>query len=82
MPGAVLDDGLLHVNWMRTSLAGPLGAVVSGFLVGNKAGLHRTARELEVSLDEPAWLQVDGNLAWEATRFRFRVLPSAWTIRA
>lgn len=82
VPGAVLDDGLLHLNWTKTSFAGPLGAVISGFVVGNKVGLHRTARELEVSLDEPAWLQVDGNLAWKASRFQFRVRPAAWTLRA
>lgn len=82
MPEARLDDRQLHVRVLRTGWISSLVGGVTSLTVGNRAGLYEAAEEVSVVLEAPSLMQADGDLAWEAKEFHFRVLPGALRMKA
>lgn len=81
MPGARLDDGRLHLRLLRKGLLVSLAGGFTSLTVGNRAGLYETAEEVAVVLEAPSFLQADGDVAWSAKEFHFRVAPGALRIK-
>jgi diacylglycerol kinase (ATP) len=77
LPRARLDDGKLHVLYTTGSLTRLTCIVMLAFTVGNRFGRFFRGEELVVRAERPLALQTDGDLAWEADLFTFRVLPKA-----
>jgi diacylglycerol kinase family enzyme len=75
MPGASMADALLHTRYFRNNVMRILTAAVLSFSVGNRVGQYARAREVRITSERPLWLQIDGNLAWPARKFHFRVAP-------
>jgi len=82
MPGARLDDGRLHVRVLHTGLISFLVGGVTSLTVGNRVGLYRTGDRVSVTLEKPLMMQADGDVAWEAKEFHFRVLPGGLRMKA
>lgn len=82
MPGARLDDGRLHVRVLHTGAISSLVGGVTSLTVGNRVGLYRTAEQVSVVLERPLPMQTDGDVAWEAKEFHFKVLPGALRMKA
>ena len=78
---ARFDDGKLHILSVNSGLFGMALGAVTAFTFGNRIGEYRRGNVLEVNLDRPLPLQVDGNAAWEDRRFVFRILPEALSIK-
>jgi diacylglycerol kinase (ATP) len=81
LPGARFDDGALHILCMAGGLMKAACTVLTSFTLGNRIGLFLHGRKAVVRLEQPLALQIDGNLAWEADRFTFEVLPKALKIK-
>ncbi|GGK70466.1 diacylglycerol/lipid kinase family protein [Ornithinimicrobium pekingense] len=82
VPGAHLDDGLLHtvlvsprtlLDWGRIAVTG-MGRVTPG---DHPALRYRTGRELVVDAPEPVLAQVDGDVVPDIVGARVTVLPGA-----
>ncbi|MFH1983593.1 MAG: diacylglycerol kinase family protein [Pseudomonadota bacterium] len=80
-PGARWDDGRLHTRCLTGSWPTVLGALATGFTVGNRLGRARTGRAVTLSLEKPLAVQVDGEFGWVSDRFTFRVLPGALRLK-
>jgi diacylglycerol kinase (ATP) len=81
LPRARLDDGKLHVLYTTGGLTRLTCIVMLAFTVGNRFGRFFRGEELVVRAERPLALQTDGDLAWEADLFTFRVLPKALRIK-
>ena len=81
IPGARFDDGTLHLLHINGGLTKAACAVLTSFTLGNRVGRLLHGRKAVVRLEQPLVLQIDGNLAWEADRFTFEVLPKALKIK-
>jgi diacylglycerol kinase family enzyme len=81
MPGARLDDHRLHVRVLHTGLMSSLMGGATSFTVGNRVGFYRTGEQVSVVLERPLMMQTDGDVAWEAKEFHFKVLPGALRIK-
>ena len=81
VPGARFDDRLLHILSINSRLFKCAIGVATSFIGGNRIGQYRTCRKLDVKLEEPLALQIDGKQAWEADAFTFTVLPKALKIK-
>jgi len=75
VPKARLSDGLLHIRWLRPGLFLSGLAAAASFTIGNPFGGYCAAGHMEVRLDRPLNVQIDGDLEWQADRFSFEVLP-------
>lgn len=82
MPGARLDDRKLHVRVLHTGLMSSLVGGVTSLTVGNRMGFYRTGERVSVVLESPLLMQADGDVAWAAKEFHFKVLPGALRIKA
>lgn len=82
MPGASLDDGKLHVRALPTGLTSSLVGGITSLTVGNRAGHYQTAEQVAVVLEKPLLMQADGDVAWEAKEFHFKILPGALRLKA
>ena len=81
VPHARFDDGKLHVFCAAAGLGKTVGTVLSAFTIGNRVGTFLEGRKVVIRLENPVALQTDGDLAWEADRFTFEVLPKALKIK-
>ena len=81
VPRARFDDRQLHILCSSAGLLESLMVGVSAFTIGNLLGEYCTGRELSVQLKRPQRLQLDGNAAWAANSFSFKVLPRALRIK-
>jgi len=77
MPGACFDDGRLHVRVLDSGWPTFLLGGTTALTIGNRAGFYRTAERVSVVLERPLLMQTDGEVAWEAKEFHFKVLPGA-----
>jgi diacylglycerol kinase (ATP) len=82
MPGARLDDRRLHVRVLHTGLMSSVVTGATSLTVGNRMGFYRTGERASVALETPLLMQTDGDVAWEAKEFHFKVLPGALRIKA
>ena len=57
-----------------TFLLGGTTALTSG----NRAGFYQTGERVSVALERPLLMQTDGDVAWEAKEFHFKVLPGSF----
>jgi diacylglycerol kinase family enzyme len=78
---ARFDDGKLHILGVNSGLLGTLLGAFTAFTFGNRIGKYWTGHELEVILNRPLPLQIDGNVAWEDRRFVFRILPESLSMK-
>ena len=81
VPRARFDDRLLHILSINSRLFECAIGVATSFTGGNRIGQYRTGHQLDVKLEEPLTLQIDGKQAWEAGSFTFTVLPKALKIK-
>ncbi len=81
MPGARLDDRQLHVRVLKTGLMSSLVGGLTSLTVGNRAGIYRAAEQASVILEAPLLMQADGDVAWAAKGFQFKVLPGALKLK-
>ncbi len=77
VPQASFDDGLLHLLVVNSGRRELVQTVASAFIDENKLGIHRTGREIQISMHQERHAQTDGNLYRKDKTFRFRVLPQA-----
>jgi diacylglycerol kinase family enzyme len=82
MPGARLDDGKLHVRVLRTGMMPSLAGGMASLTIGNRMGFYRAAERVCVTLEKPLIMQADGDLAWGAKEFHFKVLPRGLRLKA
>jgi undecaprenyl-diphosphatase len=82
MPEARMGDGQLHLRLLKRGVVSPLVGGITSLTVGNRAGVYRTAAQISITLDRPLLMQADGDLAWEAKEFHFKVLPKALRMKA
>lgn len=81
VPQARFDDRQLHICCLNP---GPFKAVVGGitaFTIGNRIGWYHAGQKLNVELQRPLTIQVNGNTGWKADGFRFTVLPKGLKIK-
>ena len=81
VPRARFDDRLLHILSINSRLVECAIGVATSFTGGNRIGQYRTGQQLDVKLERPLTLQIDGKQAWEAGAFTFTVLPKALKIK-
>jgi diacylglycerol kinase (ATP) len=81
VPDARFDDRRLHVLYANSGFFGFAAGVVTGFTIGNRVGRYRSGHHLDVRLETPLWLQIDGNQGWKNDVFTFEVLPKALKIK-
>jgi diacylglycerol kinase family enzyme len=81
VPKARWDDGVLHTMTFSSGLPEILAGFVTGFTIGNRAGRYRKTRCIDVRLDRPLTLQVDGELGWKDDRFSFSVRPGVLRLK-
>ena len=81
VPGANWDDGQLHLRFLKSEWLKIAWALTTAFTVGNRVGPHLRGHHITVTLSNPQYLQIDGDLAWKSDRFHFRVLPRALRIK-
>jgi diacylglycerol kinase family enzyme len=77
MPGARLDDGRLHIRLLPTGVISSLVGGVTSLTVGNRAGSYLMGERVSVALERPLPMQADGDVAWTAKEFQFRVMAGA-----
>jgi YegS/Rv2252/BmrU family lipid kinase len=93
LPEARLDDGLLDVLVLRSTLGRDRAAILrwltpytAPFLHGrprqDDAYRYTTAREIELRLGRPTIMQADGDLLGLVSSARFTVTPGALTVHA
>ena len=81
VPKARFDDRRLHVLCINSGLVTSLIGGITAFTFGNRIGRHLTCRQLLVELGRPLAMQIDGDRAWDANAFRFKILPRALKIK-
>jgi len=81
VPKARFDDRQLHILTINSGVWNASFGTVTSFTIGNQAGKYRTGKQVDLRLDHPHMLQIDGNEAWEAAQFKFAVLPKALKIK-
>jgi diacylglycerol kinase family enzyme len=81
VPAAHFDDRRLHILSVNSGLIRSFVGVLTAFSIGNRIGTYRSGRQLNVRLNRPLMLQIDGNQAWESDSFTFTVLPRALKIK-
>ena len=81
VPKAQLDDRQLHILSINSGVFGSVIGAITSFVGGNRIGQYRTSRQLTANLERPLLLQIDGDDAWEADTFTFKVLPNALKIK-
>ena len=81
VPRAQFNDGQLHMVCVNSGLFICAVGAISAFTIGSRIGQYRTGQQVTVKLQQPLLLQLDGNIAWEADRFAFTVLPNALKIK-
>jgi diacylglycerol kinase (ATP) len=81
IPRARLADGRLHVFWADRSLLQTLYGLPAAFTIGNRSGHYKSGQKVELRLQSPLSLHIDGNRTWEADRFSFTILPKALKIK-
>jgi diacylglycerol kinase (ATP) len=80
MPGARLDDRQLHVRVLDSRCSTFLLGGATALTAGNRAGFYQAGERVSVALESPLLMQADGDVAWEAKEFHFKVLPGALRI--
>jgi diacylglycerol kinase family enzyme len=81
VPRARFDDRLLHILSVNSRLFKCAIGVATSFTGGNRIGQYRTGHQLDVKLERPLALQIDGKYAWHGGAFTFTVLPKALKIK-
>ena len=81
VPKAKFDDRQMHILSINSGLFKYLMGVASSFTIGNRIGKYCTGQKLNMKLDRSLPLQIDGNAEWDASEFRFTILPKALKIK-
>jgi diacylglycerol kinase family enzyme len=77
VPGARLDDGLLHALVVSSSLSALFIGIPTAFLGYNLTGRHFQGSKVALEADELVDLQVDGGPCGKVMRAVFSVVPAA-----
>ena len=81
VPKARFDDRQLHVCCLNPGLFKAVIGGITAFTGGNRIGWYYAGQKLNVKLQRPLTIQVNGNAGWEADEFRFTVLPKGLKIK-
>ena len=81
VPRAQWGDGYLHIQRMPSGLPGLIAGLLTGFTIGNRVGEYRRGKRVDVQLDRPVRLQIDGDMGWRSDRFRFAVAPGVLKLK-
>jgi len=81
VPQARWDDGQLHSLLVKPGSLRTIAGLITGFTIGNRAGIYRRGKNLSVETSNPVTLQVDGDLGWTGRRFTFAVLEKTMQLR-
>ncbi len=77
VPGAVFDDGQLHLLAINSGWGELVQSLAGAFLNENRLGIYRTAHEIRITTQSERFAQVDGTIYRKGTTFHFQVLPQA-----
>ena len=81
VPGARFNDRKLHLLCINSGLFMSLMGAATALTIGNRVGKYLTGHRIIVKSEQPLLLQIDGNEAWEADAFNFKVLPNALKLK-
>lgn len=81
VPAAQFNDGKLHVLYLNGGLLNTSIACLTAFAGGNRIGRHLSGSNINLKLEQPLTLQIDGNMEWESNNFNFQILPGALKIK-
>jgi len=81
VPKARFDDGQLHICCLNPGLFKAVIGGITAFTIGNRIGWYHAGQKLNVELQRPLTIQVNGNAGWMADGFRFAVLPKGLKIK-
>ncbi len=77
VPEARIDDGYLHLLAVNVGYFCVAYNLIKSFFVPIRTGEYRKATNVSVTLKEPRFLQIDGNIYKKAKEFEFAILPGA-----
>ena len=77
IPEARIDDGCLHLLAVNVGYFCVGYNLLKSFFVPIRTGEYRKATNVSITLKEPRFLQVDGNIYKKAKEFEFAILPGA-----
>ncbi|MBA4369625.1 MAG: hypothetical protein C0403_18530 [Desulfobacterium sp.] len=80
-PKARFNDHQLHVSSINFDYSKMILAGLTSFTIGNCAGQYLSCKKVSVMLKKPLYAQIDGDVAWEAEKFNFEVLPGVLRIK-
>ena len=77
VPEAKIDDGYLHLLAVNVGYFRVAYNIFKSFFAPIRTGEYRKATNVRITLKEPRFLQIDGNIYKKAKEFEFAVLPGA-----
>ncbi len=81
VPKALFDDRQLHILAINSGLLKASIGGATAFTIGNRVGKYCTGKQVDLQLDRSLVLQIDGNEAWKADKFKFNILPKTLKIK-
>ncbi len=82
VPTARFDDGKIHMLWHNSGIIRTVITTASAISIGNHFGsAPQACQSANVQLSHPQYVQIDGNLGWQATAFDFEILPGVFNIK-
>jgi diacylglycerol kinase family enzyme len=80
VPNAVFDDGQLHLLALNSGWTDIVHGLADSFVEGNRAGIYRAGRRIEIVTEQDRYAQTDGTLYRKGRTFLFEVLPGVLKI--
>jgi len=77
LPEARIDDGRLHLLAVNVGYLSVACNLLKSFFAPVRTGVYRKATNISITLKEPRFLQLDGNIYRRDRQFHFTVLPGA-----
>jgi diacylglycerol kinase family enzyme len=77
IPEARIDDGYLHLLAVNVGYFRVAYNLLKSLVAPIRTGEYRKATNVVITLKEPRFLQIDGNIYKKASQFHFTVLPGA-----
>jgi len=81
VPQARFDDRQLHICCLNPGLVKAVIGGITAFTIGNRIGRYHVGQKLNVEVQRPLTIQVNGNAGWESDVFRFTLLPKGLKIK-
>ena len=82
VPGASLDDGILHILAVNSGFWKLILWGAAALVFQNPGGRYHTGKRVQAVFDRPSSLQADGEECWQAQTFGFEILKGAIMIKS